>query len=227
MKKLNICVVVTGCTIKEFLKNFKEAQKVSELLEIRMDYIEHVSFMQLKEIFKIKNSIVKVIVTCRSIKHGGRFEGGILEQQNILQVANDLGFEYVDIDIKLINEIEIKNKRCKIICSYHNFEITPNYHKLSYIIDYMREFEEVDICKTATLVTKLEDNKVIYKVIKNKKKLGNIIILGMGELGKETRINGLIEGNYLTFASCGEKQTALGQIDIEEMKELLRVCYNK
>ncbi len=227
MKNLRICVVITCKTLQELLSNFKKLQKLTNFIEIRIDYIKNITYDKLEKIFEIKKNITEVIITCRSVEHGGEFKGNSLEQEKILQVSNDLGFEYLDIDIKLIDKINIKNKKCKIICSYHDFESTPNYQELSDIIDYMREFDQVDICKTATMVKDKDDNKVIYKIIKEKKELTDVIILGMGKEGAETRTKGLVKGNYLTFASHGNNSSASGQMDIKKMKELLEVWYNK
>jgi len=222
MKKNKICLVATEKTIKELLKNFEKLQEISDFIEIRLDYIKNISLTMLIKIFEIKKSNTKVIITCRSKKHGGEFQGSIEEQEKILQMANDIGFEYLDIDIKLIDKIKIKNKKSKIICSYHNFNHTPTYEELSKIIDYMREFVQTDICKTATMVNDKKDNEIIFKIIEDKKKIGNVIILGMGEKGKETRIKGLLIGNYLTFASYGNNLSAPGQIDIEIIKNMLK-----
>ena len=40
MQQPKICTIVTGSIIEEFIKNLKKIQKLSSLMELRIDYIQ-------------------------------------------------------------------------------------------------------------------------------------------------------------------------------------------
>ena len=125
---IKICSVVTGKGLEEFLDNLHKVQEVSNVVELRVDYIKDLSIEHL-DIIK-KHTIKENIFTCRSIKEGGKFAGNKEELKSIIYKANELQFNHIDIEISMLENINFDNKNCKIIGSYHNFNNTPNYDEL-------------------------------------------------------------------------------------------------
>lgn len=209
---IKICTVVIGNTLEEFLQNLENVQRVSDFVELRVDYIKNLSIFDLKIIRK--HTKKENIFTCRSIEEGGKFSSNNLLE--IIYKANELCFDYIDIEISKLKNINFEKKNSKIIGSYHNFKETPSFNELKKIYEEIISFKFMDIAKIATNVVNDEDNINLVKLILNKK--SDIIVLGMGEKGKITRIISPLLGGYLTFASVGKNVSALGQIPLEDLK---------
>ena len=218
---IKICSVVIGNTLDEFLINLKKVQEVSNFIELRVDYIKDLSASDIKIIKE--NVVVENIFTCRSINEGGNFSGSKEELSNIINIANNLEFNHIDIERSLLKDIKF-NKKCKIIGSYHNFKKTPNYEELTNIYNYIKDFEIVDILKIATMVVNDNDNIELTKLLINK---NNVIVLGMGEKGKITRIISPLLGGYLTFASVDDNISASGQFSLKELKNIYGDKYDR
>lgn len=215
-KNVKICCVVLGETLEDFLKNLEEVQKVSDFVELRVDYIKNLTLNNLDIIRK--NTTKENIFTCRSVEEGGKFEGSRDELLEIINRANELNFDHIDVEISKLKYINFTNKNSKIIGSYHNFKETPDFEELKNIYNEIFSYEVVDVVKMATNVVEDLDNINLVKLILGRK--GDIIALGMGEKGKITRIITPLLGSYLTFASVGDNKSASGQISLDELKNM-------
>lgn len=109
----------------------------------------------------------------------------------------------------------------KLIASFHNFNETPQYWKLTKLIFDMSRIE-ADIIKIATNVTKEYDVQVLFRALLSKKPEDNQIIIGMGEKGKITRILGPLLGSYLTYASTDVSESAPGQVKIDALHSIYK-----
>lgn len=219
--KEKICVPVAADNLAEFLEKTEKAQKVTDIIELRVDYIEN---LKPNDLLKIKEKIYKkAILTCRTKTEGGFFKGKEVDRQKILEKAIKIGFDFVDIELRTINKIHTTNPKTQIIVSHHNFKETPQVEDLEKIMQKMRK-SRADIYKIATMINDKEDNQTLFKLMARKKEKEKTVIIGMGELGKITRVLGLIYGNFLTFASL-EEETAPGQISYSKMIELLEELF--
>jgi len=218
-----ICTIVTGNTIDKFLINLKRIQAQACFVELRVDFINNLKLEHIKIIQEKTHK--KSILTCRSRLEGGNFQRSEKDRISIIQEALRLKFDYIDIELSAINKINLKNKnkQLKIICSYHDFKKTPSYEKLEEIASKMKKDKKCDIIKVVTMVKKEEDNQKLFQLLLNKDKKQKMIVLGMGEFGKITRILSPLLGGYLTFASLNEIESAPGQINIAELTKI----YNK
>ncbi|WP_256385304.1 type I 3-dehydroquinate dehydratase [Coxiella endosymbiont of Rhipicephalus microplus] len=99
LNNLKICISVIGLTLESFLLQLKKAQNLTNFIELRVDFIQNISPEMLDVIATHTNK--KSILCCRSKRDGGKFDGTLEEQNKILQVGNNLGFNYLDIDFYL------------------------------------------------------------------------------------------------------------------------------
>jgi len=180
------------------------------MVELRVDLIKDLKISDLQLIQdRINQSAGKVkkeaILTCR-------------KKEFILKAFN-LGFDYFDIDLSLIKDFNFLNFKDKIIVSFHNFKKTPMIVTLRKIIKQMRKFN-VRVIKIATMINDDQDIKNLFKILLDKKKDEQMIIVGMGEKGKITRVVGPLLGSFLTFASTQYGESAPGQIRIEKLKKI-------
>ena len=210
----NICITVVGRTLESFLLKLKKAQTLANFVELRVDYIQNINSEMLGVIAKHTNK--KSILCCRSRKDRGNFEGTLKEQNKILQSGNNLGFNYLDIDFPIVNKITIQNKKSKFILSYHDFKETLDLKELKTIVACMRDFKP-DVLKFAVMANSQTDVKTLFQLLLNKKENENMIVLGMGNHGKITRLLAPLLGGYLTFASLEEVKSASGQITYQLM----------
>jgi len=210
-----ICIPIVAKTLDECLSQLEKTQQIANFVELRLDSIQGITPRIVSEI--AKHVTVKAIACCRAKADGGEFKGEAEDQQNILQAANDLNFDYLDIDLNVIDAIKINNKKAKIIGSFHDFSKTPKLTELNSIIDKLKR-HKVDILKFATKINCDEDEKILNQLLASKPQNENWIVLGMGEKSKKQRIIAPLLGGYLSFASVNNVSSAPGQIDYKELQ---------
>ncbi len=226
-----IAVPIIASTTNEALKDMKEASGIADVIELRLDFIKDINKKNLKRLLSksqkskisggLENSknfqskAKKVIVTDRKMRI------------SLIKEAIKLNADIIDLDIsigeKTIKQI-IKNKgRTRIIVSFHNFkktskkEITKKYNKIKKL--------NPDIIKIVTLANSINDNIVIFNIIrKAKKENKKIIALCMEEKGEISRILSPLLGAQLTFASLKKgKESAPGQITANALKKIYKI----
>lgn len=218
MRKINICAEVYGDTLQEFLKNIDQAQKLSDFIELRVDCIKDLKKTDLPVI--LKSVKTHNIFTFRHKRDSGKYDGDEKLRAEFLQLANDLGFEYVDIDYSVMNEVKIKNLSAKRIISYHNSHSTPDLQELSIILEKMRK-RGGEVYKFAVMADSFEDISNLIKLTLMKKADEEIVVMGMGEKASFTRVLTPMLGGFLTFASLDEKvKLGPGQIPVKELKSI-------
>jgi len=216
----NICTVVEGNTLPVFLKNLDKAQRSASIVELRADFIKGIN----KEaaIKLAANTKLPSIFTCRHVKEGGEFKGSYKEQEEILNIALSKKFNYVDIAFNnlIIEELSASAKK-KLLISYHNFKTTPSSIELIALLERMRETSPA-IIKIATIVKSAKDIFTLAEILKQKKSNEKLIVIGMGNEGKLTRVMFPMMGSYLTYASIGGK-AAPGIMTSEEIKTIHKI----
>ena len=215
-----VCIPIIETTIKNALQAIKKANRVADLVELRMDYLKKPELTPL-----LKDRQKPFIVTFRRSEEGGRYKGDQKRRKTVFKEAIDLGTEYVDVEMRsdrslLQNLIENKNGT-KIILSFHDFRGTPSPTELKGLFDRMMQWG-ADVIKIVTFARSWEDNLTVLSLIPyagNRKQ--KIVTFCMGEKGKMSRVFSPMMGAAWTYAALSEKQTsAPGQLTVEEIKEI-------
>ncbi|MET0753834.1 MAG: shikimate dehydrogenase, partial [Pyrinomonadaceae bacterium] len=109
-----------------------------------------------------------------------------------------------------------------IICSHHDFNSSPE--NLSEIYESLKA-ANADVIKIAVQADDITDTIDVWKLLeKAKAENKEIIPIAMGEAGKWTRILGLANGAFMTYASLDAgSETAPGQISAKDLIEIYRV----
>lgn len=208
----NICVSLAGLSAREILIAIKGLR----MAEIRLDGMK----LEREDIKTIFSASVELIATCRPGNLNDR------DRAELLIGAIDSGASYVDIEIgskKRYRESIIKEAKkvgCKVILSYHNYEMTPSESKLKSIVDRCKDYGG-DIVKIACRANSYSDSARLLGLLGRN---GNIVVVGMGEKGRITRIVAPILGSPFTFASLSKgMETADGQIELGELKRMMEV----
>ena len=221
-----ICVPITASNNNEAIKDIGTANRVADIIEIRADLIRRPNLGLL-----IKKAQKPIIVTNRKNSEGGKFGGNAKKRIELLEHAILLNPDFVDIELscgeKAINNlkkiIKKNKKKTKIIISFHDFKKT-NKKKVSLVFNKIKKLKP-DIIKIATFANSINDNLIIFDLIKKAKKENKkIIALCMGDKGEISRILSPVLGTEFTFGSLSKgKESAPGQISAEVLKTVYRV----
>jgi len=207
-----ICIPIVASNIKEAIKDMKKASKIADIIELRLDFIKNINRENLKKLLLQKT---RLIVTDRK------------NRIDLIKDAIKLKADFIDLDIstgeKNIQKIIANKKRTKVTLSFHNFkktnkkEIVSTYKKIKKL--------NPNIIKIVTFANSVNDNIIIFNLIKKAKKENQkIIALCMGEKGEISRILSPILGAELTFGSLKQgKESAPGQITAETLKNIYRI----
>ena len=212
-----ICVSIGSISFPELAKLLRS----EEFVEIRLDQNDF-SDDELRSIF---STLTKTIATCRP----GKFK----EEERIkkLKLCVESGASFIDIELETMDdsfkEISIlaKVQNCNLIISHHNYEETPPISELKKIFRSSQDMG-ADIVKIACKVTTEKDNAILlslYHCLEDTD-TSQLILIGMGEKGKITRVAAPLLGAPFTYASYeAGKETAQGQITKSEIEEIIKV----
>ena len=216
------CIPITAETAEEAIKDMKHAEKLADLVELRIDFIKNIDKNKLEKLLKSKKK--KIIVTCRPKSLCSNFDGNEEKRIELLKKSIELNADYIDIEMESNNK-EIKDmisnkKNSKIIVSYHNLKKTPSLNELN---DKYNEIKKLnpDLVKIVTTANSINDNFTIFSLLKGK---SGLIAFCMGLRGQISRILAPKYGSRITFASLEEgRESASGQISIEEIKNVYNI----
>jgi len=207
-----ICVSIAESTPGACLR----ALQGLDFAEIRIDKIDRVTCDDIRRIFSRR---LRLIATCRPGKIGDR------KKLALLKSAVRAGAEYVDIEHdadRALKSALMKTARvasCKVLMSYHDFEKTPPADVLERII--RKGFGEgADAVKIACRVRSASDNARLLGLLDGRRPL---VVVGIGPLGKITRVVAPLVGGLFTYASLRPgKEVADGQIDRATLDGIIR-----
>lgn len=211
-----ICVSIADLSVPEAL----EVIGSNELSEVRLDRINF-SSGDIERLFSTGKLTVATYRPSESVNEN--------ERKKSLIAAVNAGASYVDIEVE--NDDSFKNeiieaarlKNCKTIISYHDYAKTPVIRELEQIMKWCFE-SKGDIAKIACRSDSVEDCSRLLSLYSYGKP---VISIGMGEMGKITRIAATLLGAPFTYASIDEsRQTAPGQFDSARLKTIIDLIRN-
>lgn len=194
----------------------RQALKRVKCAEIRLD-LTKLSQAQVRILFATPNK--KLIATCRL---------GRLPQEackKLLVSAMESGASFVDLELSAPSSFrrailaKARKHGCKVIISFHDYRRTPAKKDLQRII--RKCFAQgADLAKVACQVNRPRDSARLLGLLDSVDKL---IVIGMGERGKLTRIIAPLIGSVFTYAATqAGRGTAPGQMTLASMQKSLR-----
>jgi len=208
-----ICIPITASKVNEAIKDMKKASQIADILELRLDFLRNIGEKSLKRL--LSGTRKKIIVTDRK------------NRLNLIEEAIRLGTDYVDLDIsigeKLIKKIIANKNKTRIIVSSHNYKKTDR-KEVNQIFEKIKKLKP-EIIKIVTLANDINDNLIIFDLIRKARKQNKkIIALCMGERGEVSRILSVLFGAELTFGCLAKgKESAPGQIVAKDLKNIYRI----
>jgi 3-dehydroquinate dehydratase-1 len=206
---------------------------ISHLEEISSLLVEEVSLVELRldhigldpaEIYPLLPGHWKTVATCRP----GKQE--ISTRLDWLKKSMDLGATYVDMELEseesYLRQLKEHAERCGTLTmvSYHNFEETPAEEELAELLGACFD-RGGEIAKVATLVRTSADLRSLISLYNLP---GRKVVVGMGTLGRITRVIAPYLGSEFTFTSPrGGMETAPGQLDLRQLQDIYKVIGNQ
>ena len=191
-----------------------------DLIELRLDYLKDIEIEAIKEI--INSCETPLILTLRKKSEGGFFEGDEEVRIELLKNLICLKPKYIDLEHNCSNLDELiklaRTNKVQSIISYHDFKKTPSHDESKKIVQGLVD-SDASIVKYITMANSFQDNLVPINLINEFKGI-NMVSFCMGKDGEFSRIFSILFGGIFTFASIEEK-TAVGQIPVEEMQDIL------
>ncbi len=222
-----ICLTLTGRTLKECLRQFKEQQYFSDMVEVRADLLneterERVSAFP-RMLAKAVPWKVPAVLTFRKTCDGGAFAGSDKTRvdffKKIFSQARDkkaVAFSYVDFEDGFGDDSLLDLARgagAKVIRSVHSFE-GPIKNVKSVLRNLARSG---DVAKIAFMPRSLSDVSSLFSALKDEKPSSRVVC-AMGPLGFPTRVLASSLGSLWTYASV----EGLGEIGHVTPRELVR-----
>jgi len=222
-----VCVAITGATVAEMVERADAALKETNFVEFRLDYLDKplLALPRLKQ-FLAEHTAATAIATCRRTPNGGKFEGSLAAEVEVLAKAAASGFHLVDLELESAEELKkndlqkLRETGVALIISFHDFKQTKD---LDGVFARIQPFEPefVKIVPTARTLT---DNLTLMRFIERMNDHSNIIGVCMGDAGIISRVLGVRAGSAFTFASAtAGEETAPGQIAARTLLETYRI----
>jgi 3-dehydroquinate dehydratase-1 len=227
---MNYCLPIIETTLPAIQQIIETYQKDYDYFEIWLDYLESVDEQKLHELITTYGT--KLIFLFRRQNLETPLMAKEQRQRLIKNIATTYAF--IDLDISQKEELHAlteKTTNARLLCSYHNYQKTPDDKTLTEILETMQHYHPT-IRKIATLCTTERDAlrllTLMMKLRKQKQQTDKkYIILGMGKFGTITRVAGMLWGNEINFAPITKTQTsALGQLtktDLESITKILKI----
>jgi 3-dehydroquinate dehydratase type I len=215
-----ICLPIVETSVANALQAIEEANRLADLIEIRVDYLRTPDLETLLEAGE-----KPLIVTNRRREEGGRYRGDEKKRVAVLREAVDLGAAFVDLEMGSerysLEELIAHKKRTRLILSGHDFQGTPSPETMRNLLRRMMQYG-AEVLKIVTFARTFEDNLRVLSLIpyiRGRKR--EIVAFCMGEKGKMSRIFAPLMGAAWTYASLDRKRTsAPGQLTAGDLKEI-------
>ena len=210
MPQPQIVQTVTATTMAE-LRARRDAAVHADLVELRLDGVT-----DLNTIAAVAGHTRPVIVTCRPVWEGGRWEGDEADRRRIMTTAVAAGAEYVDIERRAGWVPDLRGTTTRLIISDHDFLAMPT--DLAARIGDMRRLG-ADVVKMAATAHTLSDTLRLRDAVATSGDTGARVCIAMGDAGQLTRLLPFHFGSCWTYGG----DAAPGQVAARELADTYRV----
>jgi len=192
-----LCVVIGRTRHKMMQIEIQEAAKRgAKFIELRLDFLAKApDFKRL-----LAEKPCPMVATVRRPSDGGRFSGTEDERLTLLRQAIVSGFDWVDLESDIIDQVR-RFKDVKRIVSYHNLREMPA--DLEKIYANMCK-QDADVVKLAVAANVPNDNLRVLNLIRGAPK--PTVALCTSDLGLPSRILGPCLGSPFTYAAFNKER---------------------
>lgn len=220
MYKTKIAVPIMPKTIAELEGLVAEDFIGADIIEWRADFLPEGDILAAAPIFMKKFGQFETLFTIRTVKEGGELDITENNYIELLHAVNAFEPTYLDIEYFTHKRAfpKLRDLKDKIVLSFHDFKEMPT----DYTERLMQmEREHTAFVKAAVMPQRECDVLDIMQITRDMTlEYGQkFITMGMGDLGKVSRISGYLTGNCWTFASLAEA-SAPGQFSLKDALHL-------
>jgi 3-dehydroquinate dehydratase/shikimate dehydrogenase len=192
-----VCVVIGRTRHRMVAAEVQEAAKRgATMLEVRLDYIPRAP--DFRRIVAAKPC--PMVATLRRREDGGRWAGTEDERRMLLRQCIVGGFDWVDLETDVANEIR-RFGTAKRIVSYHNLDRVPD--DLEEIYAKMCQ-QDADVLKVSVAAQQPDDNVRVLNLLRDAKR--PTVAHCMGDIGFPSRILSLKFGSPFIYAAFNEER---------------------
>ena len=202
-----LCATVTAATMAGLTEARDRASVVADLVELRLDGVADLDVQG-----ALAGRRGPVIVTCRPVREGGRFDGAEDERLEVLDRAAALGAEYVDLEWDSAHMPLVARRGGRgVIVSSHDFDGVP--------ADLPARFAAMratgaEVVKIAVTAHRLADNLPLLALGRESVGHGRVALVAMGDAGLPSRVLAARFGSCWTYSGGA---VAPGQVTPERM----------
>ncbi len=194
-----------------------------DLIELRLDMID----LPVDELHAHAARLpLPLLITARHPDEGGQANLDSAHRSSLLDAHLDLA-TFMDVELRSALDLQplikkARSKRVSVVGSFHDFNGTPSDDVLLGAIDMALQFQ-FDAVKIATTLHSPGDLARLLKLLDGPRRMP-VSVMGMGPLGRASRIVLARCGSILNYGHLGESN-ASGQWPARKLKELLaEVC---
>lgn len=222
-----ICLPLTGQGFPALLSQAQQmASLPGDLYEWRMDGF-YGDVLQTLPLLQDALGDKPLLCTLRTKQEGGQVEVSPEEYEAQLTALLETGdVDLIDIELSCGEErvtrlVKLAHSRgTAAVVSKHDFEKTPPKEEISATLVRMKELG-ADLPKYAVMPRDPGDVLALLEATwQASRRIGPVISMSMGELGKLTRAAGGVFGSCMTFG-VGVQVSAPGQIGAEDLRAIL------
>jgi len=221
-----ICVPITETNPEAFLAAIAEAAQSADVIELRLDYLTASDCAAVVEKLPSLAEGKSLLLTFRPREQGGQRDLSLQDRQGFWRsLPPELvrTIRFADFEFDLVESFGQQSPIPweKVICSWHNFDGTPD--DLSARYDRMAATPAA-VVKIATMANGIGDCLRTFELIEHAKGKKPVIALAMSLAGLATRVLALSRGALLTFGSLRRgAESAAGQPTVADLRDLYRI----
>lgn len=193
--------------------------------EARVDLFEDRSATSVLRVVRAVERVLPVLLTVRSSREGGAWRG---DDAGRLALYRALLPHVSAVDVELAAPIRAEVVRAArragrtVVLSHHDFRTTPSDRVLDAVVARAQQ-GGADVTKIAAAVP---DDRAVARLaaVLARHPASRLVVIGMGEHGKKTRVLFPALGSLFTFTSLG-RATAPGQLGFRSMLAELARSY--
>ncbi|MBA2448271.1 MAG: type I 3-dehydroquinate dehydratase [Chloroflexi bacterium] len=185
--------------------------RVADIAELRLDLMQELDLPRL-----LADRPCPVVVTCRPLREGGRYQGTEEDRVALLREAIRLGVEYVDVELDTVDQIGERGAT-RVIVSSHDYERMPP--------DFAGRWRELraaggDVVKLVGTAREARETVPVLQTLAEADV--PTIAIAMGEAGLPTRILALeYDACLLTYCALETGgAVAPGQLSVGDLRDV-------
>ncbi len=214
--------IVGVITKFETLENWEEKQAYGcNLVEVRLDLVGADQNKWVDHVKWIEATGKPIVLTIRLAAEQGQWVRADQDRVSLfkrgLKVVSAVDVELRSEILPIISQESKLLNKCTIV-SYHDFDKTPPLVELEDIVRQGSEFGQ--IVKIATMVRSVDDIEILKSLLKRSYPVP-LCVIGMGLLGRDTRIMFPSLRSCLAYGYL-DQPSAPGQLSVRELEERIR-----